>query len=160
MGRTSAAQPAWGRLLGVAAAGLAVAGILLGLQFIRLASNHQSSDPTAPFVVGTEWRLDEELAARGIHATVTDGPGYDGQWFLGLAHDPLLREQLAAGFDMPRYRARRPLLAMLGWLLAAGRPAAVPVALLAVELLAVALGCAATGRVLARYGRSRWWGLG
>lgn len=153
-------QPAWGRMLGVAVAGLAVAGILLGLQFVRLASNHHGSDPTAPFVVGTEWRLDEELAARGIHATVNDGPGYDGQWFLGLAHDPLLRARLAAGFDMPRYRAHRPLFAMLGWLLAAGQPPAVPVALLGVELLAVALGCAAAGRVLACYGRSRWWGLG
>jgi hypothetical protein len=154
------AQLPWRRLLGVAAAGLAVAGTLLALQFIRLAANHQGSDPTAPFAVGTEWRLDEELAALGVGATVTDGPGYDGQWFLGLAYDPLLREHLADGFDMPRYRARRPLLAMAGWALGAGRPAAMPVALLAVELLAVALGCAALGRLLAAYGRSRWWGLG
>jgi hypothetical protein len=155
-----AVQPAWGRLLGVAAAGLAVAATLLALQFIRMASNHQGSDPTAPFVVGTRWHLDEELAARHIRATVTDGPGYDGQWFLGLAYDPLLREHLADGFDMPRYRARRPLFPMVGWLLGAGQPVAVPVALLAVELLAVALGCAAVGRLLASYGRSRWWGLG
>ncbi|HZD01137.1 MAG TPA: hypothetical protein VFA46_13390 [Actinomycetes bacterium] len=153
-------QPPWVRVLGVAATGLAVAGILLALQFIRLAGNHQGSDPTAPFVVGTRWHLDEELAARGIHATVTNGPGYDGQWFLGLAYDPLLRERLAAGFDTPRYRARRPLFPVVGWLASAGQPAAVPVALLAVELLAVALGCAAVGRVLASYGRSRWWGLG
>jgi hypothetical protein len=158
--RRGGGQPAWGGLLGVAVAGLAVAGILLTLQFIRLAGDQGASDPTAPFVVGTNWKLDEELAARGIRATVVSGPGYDGQWFLGLAYDPLLRDQLAAGFDMPRYRAHRPLFAMLGWLLAAGQPAAVPLALLAVELLAVALGCAAAGRVLAGYGRSRWWGLG
>ncbi len=148
------------RLLWMAAAGLAVAGVLLALQFVRLAHNHLGSDPTAPFFVGTAWHLDEELAARGTRATVTSGNGYDGQWFLGLAHDPLLRGHLAAGFDMPRYRARRPLFAMAGWLLSAGRPAAVPVALLAVELLAVAAGCAATGRVAAAHGRSRWWGLG
>jgi hypothetical protein len=153
-------QPPWGRLLRVALAGLAVAAILLALQFVRLAGNHQGSDPTAPFVVGTKWHLDEELAARHVRATVTRGPGYDGQWFLGLAHDPLLREHLAAGFDMPRYRARRPLFAIAGWVLGAGQPAAIPVALLAVELLAVALGCAAAGRLLAFYGRSRWWGLG
>jgi hypothetical protein len=61
---------------------------------------------------------------------------------------------------MPRYRARRPLFALTGWVFSAGWSAAIPVALLAVELLAVALGCAAAGRVLAWYGRSRWWGLG
>src|SRR6266508_2686781 len=154
------AQPAWRRLLAVALAGLAVAAILLALQFARLGANHKGSDPTAPFIVGNAWRLDEELAARNVRATVNAGAGYDGQWFLGLAHDPLLREHLAAGFDMPRYRARRPVFAMAGWVLSAGQSAAIPVALLTVELLAVALGCAAVGRVLAGYGRSRWWGLG
>jgi hypothetical protein len=155
-----AAQPPWRRLLPVALAGLAIAAVLLALQLIRLDVNDKGSGPTAPFIVGNAWGLDEELAARHVRATVSDGTGYDGQWFLGLAYDPLLRGHLADGFDMPRYRARRPLFAMAGWVLAAGRPAAIPVALLAVELLAVGLGCAAVGRVLARYGRSTWWGLG
>jgi hypothetical protein len=160
MASARTAQPPWRQLAGVATAGLAVAGLLLALQFARLAANRPAIDPTAPFFVGTAWRLDEELAARHVRVTVTRGDGYDGQWFLGLAEDPLLRQHLAAGFDMPRYRARRPLLAMAGWLLGAGRPAAVPVALLAVNLLAVALGCAAVGRLLAAHGRSRWWGVG
>jgi len=154
-----APQPPWRRLVLVAVAGLAVAAILLALQLIRLAGDN-GSGATAPFIVGTTWQLDEELAARGVRVALTEGPGYDGQWFLGLAHDPLLREHLADGFDQPRYRARRPLFAMAGWVLAGGQPVAIPVALLAVELLAVALGCAAVGRVLASYGRSRWWGLG
>jgi hypothetical protein len=154
------AQPPWRRVLAVAVVGLVVAGVLLALQFVRLARNDLGGGPSAPFFVGTSWHLDEELAARGIHVTVRDGKGYDGQWFLGLAYDPLLREHLADGFDMPRYRARRPLLAMSGWLLAAGRPATVPVALLATELLAVGVGCAASGRLLAAAGVSRWWGLG
>ena len=158
--RRPGVQLPWRRLIGVAAAGFAVAAVLLALQFIRLAADHQGSDPTAPFVVGARWQLGAELAARNVRATVTSGPGYDGQWFLGLAYDPLLRDHLAEGFDMPRYRAHRPLLSMAGWVLGAGRPAAIPVALLAVELLAVALGCAAVGRVLASFGRSRWWGLG
>lgn len=154
------AQPPWRRVLAVGVAGLVVAGVLLALQFVRLERNHLGGGPSAPFFVGTAWHLDEELAARGIHVTVKDGKGYDGQWFLGLAYDPLLREHLADGFDMPRYRARRPLLAMAGWLLAAGQPAAVPVGLLATGLLAVGVGCAATGRLLAAAGVSRWWGLG
>jgi len=152
---SAAAQPRWRVVVGVAVAGLLVAGALLGLQFVRLGW-----EPTAPFVVGTTWRLDEELAARRVPVTVTPGHGYDGQWFLGLAYDPLLRERLAAGFDKPRYRARRPLQPVVGWLLAGGRAPAVPFGLLVVGPLAVALGSAACGRLLAASGRSRWWGLG
>ena len=148
-------QPAWRDLAAVAAAGLLLGCLLLAGQILRLGS-----EPTAPFVVGTSWGLDEALAARGLEVTTTAGHGYDGQWFLGLAYDPLLGQQLAASFDMPRYRAGRPLQAFAGWLLAGGRPGAIPVGLLAVGPLAVALGCAASGRLLAGCGRSRWWGLG
>ena len=158
--RALQAQPPWRRVLAVGVAGLLLAAVLLSLQFVRLERNRLGSGPSAPFFVGTAWHLDEELAARRIHVVVRPGKGYDGQWFLGLAYDPLLRERLANGFDMPRYRARRPLLAMTGWVLAAGRPGAVPAALLAVELLAVGIGCAAAGRLLAATGRSPWWGLG
>ncbi len=153
-------QPPWRGVIAVGLVGLVVAGILLAVQFVRLDSNGLGGGPSAPFVVGTTWRLDEELAARGHDVVVTPGPGYDGQWFLGLAYDPLLRGHIADGFDMPRYRARRPLMAMAGWLLAAGQPEAVPVALLATGLLAVGAGCAATARLLGPAGRSRWWGLG
>src|SRR5919109_2331966 len=114
----SAGQPSWGSVAGVAVAGLLAGCVLLGLQFVRVGW-----DPTAPFVVGTSWRLDEELAARHIPVRLHPGHGYDGQWFLGLAYDPLLGERLAAGFDMPRYRAGRPLQPVVGWLLAGGRTA-------------------------------------
>jgi hypothetical protein len=149
------AQPAWRAVLPVAVAGLLLACAMLGLQFARLGG-----EVTAPFVVGSSWRVDEELAARGVRAVVDPGHGYDGQWFFAQAHDPLLTGGLAASFDMPRYRARRPLQPLVGWLLAGGRAAALPVALLAVGPLAVALGCAACGRLLAGAGRCRWWGLG
>jgi hypothetical protein len=152
-------QPPWLRVLPVAAAGLAVAAVLLALQFVRLARNDLGGGTTAPFIVGTSWQLDERLAAAHIPVTLTPGHGYDGQWYLGLAYDPLLLDDAAGSFDMPRYRARRPLASMLGWLLAAGQPPAIPAALLAVGLLATALGCAATGRLLAGYGLSRWWGV-
>jgi len=144
-------------------AGFALGCLFLLLQFVRLDAvslRPASLDATAPFQVGTGWRLDETLAARGIPARITPGHGYDGQWFLGLAYDPLLHDRLASGFDMPRYRAGRPLQAMAGWLLAAGRTPAIPAALLLVGPLALALGAAASGRLLAAFRRSRWWGLG
>ena len=145
------------------AAGFALGCLLLLLQLVRLDAvslRPASLDLTAPFQVGTGWRLDETFAARGIHARIDPGHGYDGQWFLGLAYDPLLRDRLARSFDMPRYRAGRPLQAVAGWLLAAGRSRAIPAGLLLVGPLALALGSAASGRLLAAFGRSRWWGLG
>jgi hypothetical protein len=147
-------------MLPVALVGLAVAAVLLTLQFIRLARNDLGSDGTAPFIVGTSWRLDERLLAQGIPVTLTPGNGYDGQFFLGQAYDPLLLDGSPTSFDMPRYRARRPLSSMLGWLLAAGQPAAIPWALLAVGVLATGVGCAATGRLLAGHWMPRWLGLG
>jgi hypothetical protein len=148
-------QPPWRRVLAVGGAGLVLGCLFLLLQFLRLGF-----DVTAPFQVGTGWRLDEAFVARGVPARINPGHGYDGKWYLGLAYDPLLRDHLATGFDMPRYRAGRPLHAMAGWLLAGGRSAAIPAALLAVGPLALGLGAAASGRVLAGSGRSRWWGLG
>jgi hypothetical protein len=158
-----AAQPPWRRTAAVAAAGFAIGCLFLLLQFLRLGAvslQPASLDATAPFQVGTGWRLDETLTARGIPARINPGHGYDGQWFLGLAYDPLLRDGIATGFDMPRYRAGRPLDAMAGWVLAGGRSRAIPAALLLVGPLALALGAAASGRMLASFGRSRWWGLG
>src|SRR6266498_3937821 len=100
-------QPPWRQVLAVGVAGLLAGAVLLGLQFVRLDRNHLGGGPSAPFFVGTAWHLDEELTARNIHVVIRQGKGYDGQWFLGLAYDPLLRGHLADGFDMPRYRARR-----------------------------------------------------
>ncbi len=47
--------------------------------------------------------------------------GYDGQFFLVLAHDPWLREDVAVYLDAPAFRARRILIPALSWMLAAGQ---------------------------------------
>lgn len=149
--------PRWRRLLPVALLGLAAAGIIVAGR-VGLPGE---VDPLAPFVIGSSWGMDRALAADGV--SIAAGPsqyGYDGQWFLGQAYDPLLRGEVATSFDSPRYRALRMLLPAAGWLLAAGQPPAIPYALLAVQILAVGLGCAACGRIVANFGRSRWWGLG
>jgi hypothetical protein len=137
-----------------------VAGACLGLLFVALGLASAGFTPTGPFQVGEYWGLGEDLAARGVAVTTEPGIGYDGQWYLALAHDPLLRQDLTRRFDNPRYRAGRPLQGWLGWLLSAGRPGAVPLGLLALGPLAVGLGCAATARILSAFGRSPAWGLG
>jgi hypothetical protein len=136
-----------------------VAGVCLGLLFLAGGLAPTGFAPTGPFQVGEYWGLAEDLAARGVAVTTEPGIGYDGQWYLALAHDPLLRQDLTRRFDNPRYRAGRPLQGWLGWLLAAGRPGAVPLGLLALGPLAVGVGCAATARILSAFGRSPAWGL-
>lgn len=153
--QTPGTQPPWRRVLVVGAAGLLIGVALVALQLARVGPAL-----TAPLFVGSAWGLDDLLADRGAEVAVVPGTGYDGQWFYGLALDPLLGEDLTAGFDMPRYRANRPLLGMAAWLLAGGQAAAVPVALLAVGPLALAGGAAASARLAMAAGRSRWWGLG
>jgi hypothetical protein len=150
-------QLPWRRVLPVAALGLLAAGLVVGAR----VGLPQEVDPIVPFVVGTSWGMDQALAEQGV--SIASGPsefGYDGQWFLGQAYDPLLRGEVAATFDAPRYRALRGLFPAAGWLLAAGQPAAIPYALLAVQLLAVGLATAAGARIASAYRRSRWWGLG
>jgi len=138
-----------------------LAGGCLGLLFLVAGLAPTGFSPTGPFQVGEQWGLGEQLAARGVTVTTEPGIGYDGQWYLALAYDPLLlRQDLTRQFDNPRYRAGRPLQGWLGWLLAAGRPGAIPLALLALGPLAVGVGCAATARILSAFGRSPVWGLG
>jgi hypothetical protein len=155
----ASSQPRWRHVLIVGAAGMAVAATLLALQFVRLSRNDLGSDPTAPFIVGTSWHLDEQFAQRRVPVHLTPGDGYDGQWFLGQAYDPLLLGHFDEGFDMPRYRARRPLDSMLGWLGGLGQPNAIPIVLLALGILSVGVGCAAAARLVAGHRHSRWWGL-
>lgn len=146
----------WRRVLPVALLGLLAAAFIVSAR-VGLPSE---AEPLAPFEVGHEWGLHTELAERGV--PIPDGLspiGYDGQWFLGQAYDPLLLTDIPSTFDAPRYRSLRVLMPAAGWLLAAGQPVAVPYALLLLEVLAVGLGVAACARIVTAYGRSQWWGL-
>jgi len=81
---------------------------------------------------------------------------YDGAYFLALANDPLLR----AWDDSSRfYRGRRILWPWAGWLLGAGRPAAILQALPLANLLLLGLATWALARLLADGGRHPAWAL-
>ncbi len=71
---------------------------------------------------------------------VNDGSaGYDGQMFLTLALDPTLRHaDTYAALDNPQYRYRRIGYPLLGYIIGLGRPAAIPYALVLVNVLACA----------------------
>jgi hypothetical protein len=70
--------------------------------------------------------------------TVATGD-YDGQFYWGIAVDPIATGDVHQAFDTASYRYGHPLLGWLGWLLSGGQATAVPAALLAVGLLSIAL---------------------
>ncbi len=100
---------------------LAAVGLMLGLRF--------GGNVTGFFRIGDALPLSPFLPRS--EAFVHPGePGYDGQFFLTLAYDPLLRhEGTLAALDNPRYRARRILYPALAHGIALGSPRLVPWAL-------------------------------
>jgi hypothetical protein len=66
------------------------------------------------------------------------GQGYDGQFFLAIALDPLLlHEGSAASLDFPRYRYRRILYPLLGFLIGFGRASLIPYALVVLNVACI-----------------------
>jgi hypothetical protein len=89
---------------------------------------------------------------------VPAGP-YDGQFYWGIAVDPIATGDAHQAFDEASYRYGHPLLGWLGWVLSAGQARAAPAALLAVGLASLFAG-AFLASVLGRArGSSGWEGL-
>lgn len=112
------------------------------------------------FVTAGDRITDVARAPEGLHVSV-DVDGYDGQAYYRLARAPLTDEVSDHGiaFTRPAYWQTRIGYPATAWLLAVGgQPSLVPLALLVVNLLAVA-GLVLLGARLARdLGRSPWWG--
>lgn len=64
--------------------------------------------------------------------------GYDGQFYWGIAVDPVASGDAHRFFDKAPYRYGHPLYGWLAWLLGAGDPAAAPITLLIVGLVSLA----------------------
>lgn len=88
--------------------------------------------------------------------------GYDGQFVYFITQNPsTAAEFIARGGDVPAYRFQRILLPALGWIGSFGGQAAlVPVALLIVNVAAIAAGTWALESILGRWRRSPWLTLG
>jgi hypothetical protein len=71
-------------------------------------------------------------------------PGsYDGQFYWGIAVDPVAVGDVHQAFDTASYRYGHPLYGWFGWLFSAGQARAAPAALAAVALLAMFIAAAA-----------------
>lgn len=114
--------------------------------------------------MGGDVRATTRLAADRYHPPLltdvkrTSPDGYDGQFYLTLATDPLMRdERTVRGIDNPRYRGNRVMLPLAAWVLSLGRPAAASYVYL---FLCWVLGVGAVilaGVLLRDSGRSPWW---
>jgi hypothetical protein len=87
-------------------------------------------------------------AARSIDGSfrLVDQGSYDGQFYWGVAVDPLARGNVHQAFDTASYRYGHPLFGWLGWLLSAGQAPAAAAALFVVGLLALFAAAVAAGR--------------
>jgi hypothetical protein len=87
-------------------------------------------------------------AARRVDPSfrLVDQGSYDGQFYWGVAVDPVARGDVHQAFDTASYRYGHPLFGWLGWLLSGGQAPAAAVALLAVGLLALFAAAVAAGR--------------
>ncbi len=126
---------------------------LIGLVTLACLGRHDFN-PTAAFRIGDRLPLSPRLNPDDV-VRFPGELGYDGQFYLAIALDPLLSDPgTTLALDAPRYRYRRILFPLLGWALGSGRPCFVPWALLAV-LLASFAGLALTLGELALLRRCR-----
>jgi hypothetical protein len=91
---------------------------------------------------------------RGVHSA-----GYDGQFYWGIAVDPLALGSVHRYFDKPSYRYGHPLYGWLGWLVSGGQATAAPVALVAAGLGSLALAAGLAVVLSIAYGGLGWEGL-
>ena len=87
-------------------------------------------------------------------------PGaYDGQFYWGIAVDPLAIGKLHGAFDKASYRYGHPLYGWLGWVLSAGQARAAAAGLAAAALVSMAAAAVAASTLGVTRRRSGWIGL-
>ena len=84
---------------------------------------------------------------------------YDGQFYWGIAVDPIATGDVHRSFDKPTYRYGHPLYGWLGWLFSAGQARAAPAALFGVGLASMLAAAAAAAFLGVARGRPGWEGL-
>ena len=137
-----------GRWRRIAGACVVVVTIVLPV-LVHLARH--DLNPTAFFRIGDRLPLSPRLNPDRV-VRFPGELGYDGQFYLAIALDPLLSDPgTIVALDAPRYRYRRILFPALGWVVGAGRPDLIPWGLLAI-LMASFAGLALT---LGELGRLR-----
>lgn len=135
-------------------AAIATACILLWL-LLTVRYNY-GGNWTALFCTGSTQRVPPELAANTYLFKPT--PGYDGQFYRYIAHDPVFRRGYWQYVDDARCRYRRILVPFLAWALAGGRPEWIDFTFVVVVVASLGLGVYWSSRYVALQGRHPAWG--
>jgi hypothetical protein len=100
-------------------------------------------------------------AARTIDPEFRTAPGngYDGQFYWGVAVDPLATGSVHHAFDKASYRYGHPLFGWVGWLFSAGQPQAVPAVLAIAGIISLFVAAATAASLGIGRGRFGWEGL-
>jgi hypothetical protein len=136
-----------------------VAILALSLVFLWTAARVHDTfggNWTAPFYTGTNYPTPPDLDADTYRFP---GPGYDGQFYRDLAHDPFLGKDYFRYVDAPQLRFQRLLIPLTAWLLALGQHDWIDPAYIAIEMFFLGLGTYWCSRFSVRHGRSPFWGL-
>lgn len=134
--------------------GPVAAALAVYLAFLALVLAPYGFNPSALIGLGTANPLnDPALLPDGL--VIFEGIGYDGQHFYHIARGLARGERPA----VPPVRAQRIGYPLTAAILSLGQEAAIPYALVAVNLLAVAVGTAMFARLLGRHNLNPWWSL-
>jgi protein-S-isoprenylcysteine O-methyltransferase Ste14 len=139
------------------AIGAAAAGFALLVHF-TLVQYHYGGNWTAIYVVGDRIPIPPDLAAEDLYI-FRGWPGYDGQFYHLMAHDPLIRGGYAEFIDVPLMRYPRILLPASAHLLALGRGAWIDPAFYTIFILTFGLGAWWLARFAEFHGADRRLGL-
>lgn len=138
-------------LFGLAASAVAFAWIALTVHYTY------QDRWTAMFQTGTTFHPPAALAGENIY--LFPGPGFDGQMYHYIAHDPFIRRDFLRSLDDPRFRYRRILVPLAAWTLALGRDPSIHAAYFAVILGSLFAGVYWLAMLAAAYGRAPALGL-
>jgi hypothetical protein len=113
---------------------------------------------TALFSTAPDWPRPAFLDSENVY-TFPGSPGYDGQMYHLIAHDPFMSRGAVTAMDDPALRYRRILVPVLAWAIGLGHDSAIHAAYFAVILGFVFLGVYWLARAMLIQGLHPAWGL-
>jgi hypothetical protein len=140
-----------------AAAALATGGLAVVASIVGHGWN-----PTALVRMGSgppDERISRVARATDPDFVLVKEGRYDGVYYYAIARDPLALGDEHELIDRPSYRYGHAGYGQLAWLASGGHPAAVPVALLVLGLLALGVAGGATSLLFAEVGWTPWGAL-
>ncbi|MCU0227884.1 MAG: hypothetical protein MUF01_09630 [Bryobacterales bacterium] len=130
--------------------------LVAAYQLLLIAGHH--GNPTVLFYAGAETPAPPALQ-QSLYR-FPNSVGFDGQFYLFIAHDPWNAHGVAAFVDNPSMRWRRILLPGMAWMLSGGSPSLLPFAWMGLMGALAVAGTVLSGMLLRDWGYPVWCGIG